>query len=146
MKKMFLSSILTVLIAASSFAGDVNRVNSKVVSNFLLEFENAKNVSWTSTENYVKASYILNNQSMNAYYDFDGNWIGTATHVAIDELPLKTKRFFGKKYADYIVKEAIEFNGIEEKAYYIAAESDTKSVIVKVSAEGTCSVFKEVIK
>ena len=141
MKKLLVSAVLTVLIATSSIAADVNELNSKVVSNFSIEFKNAKNVTWKSTENFVKASFILNDKSMAAFYDLDGNMIGTTTNIAIDDLPTNAKRAFAKKYAEYTVKEAIQFNGVEETAYYISAESEQQTLLLKVSVAGFVSAL-----
>ena len=146
MKKLLISAVLTVLIATSSFAADGKELNSKVVSNFSQEFKHAKNVTWKSTENFVKASFILNDKSMAAYYDLDGNMIGTSTDIAIDDLPTNAKRAFAKKYAEYTVKEAIQFEGVEETAYYIAAESENQTLLLKVSVEGFVSVLEHVNK
>ena len=146
MKKLLISAVLTVLIATSSFAANGKELNSKVVSNFSMEFKNAKNVTWKSTENFVKASFILNDKSMAAFYDLDGNMIGTSTDIAIDDLPTNAKRAFAKKYAEYTVKEAIQFEGVEETAYYIAAESENQTLLLKVSVEGFVSVLERVNK
>ena len=146
MKKLLITAVLTVLIATSSFAADVNELNSKVVSNFSVEFKNAKNVTWKSTENFVKASFILDDKSMAAFYDLDGNMIGTTSNIAIDDLPTNAKRVFAKKYGEYTVKEAIQFDGVEETAYYISAESEKQTLLLKVSVEGFVSVLERVNK
>ncbi|WP_018614861.1 hypothetical protein [Segetibacter koreensis] len=146
MKKLVTSAVLTLLIAASSFAAGENKVNSKAASNFLLEFKDAKNVNWKSTENYVKVSFILNDKNMDAFYDLDGNKIATSSNIAMDKLPTSAKRAFAKKFADYTFKEAIQFDGVEDTAYYISAENEAQSLLLKVSAEGFVSVLKNVRK
>src|SRR5215210_3272090 len=142
MKKLLIAAVLTVLIATSSFAADGKELNAKVVSNFSLEFKHAKNVTWKSTENFVKASFILNDKSMAAFYDLDGNMIGISTNIAIDDLPTYAKRVFAKKYAEYTVKEAIQFDGVEETAYYIFAESEKQTLLLRVSVAGLVSVLE----
>ena len=83
---------------------------------------------------------------MAAFYDLDGNMIGTSTNIAIDDLPTHAKRVFAKRYAEYTVKEAIQFDGVEETAYYISAENEAQSLLLKVSADGMLTVFKQVKK
>jgi hypothetical protein len=146
MKKLLISAVLTVLIATSSFAADGKELNSKVVDNFFVEFKHAKNVTWKSTENFVKASFILNDKSMAAFYDLDGNMIGTTSNIAIDDLPTNAKRAFAKKYGEYTVKEAIQFDGVEDTAYFISAESEKQTLLLKVSVAGFVSVLEHANK
>jgi hypothetical protein len=145
MKKLFLSTILSVLVAASSFAADINK-NAEAVYSFNSQFERAENVSWTSTKGFAKASFTLNNKQMAAFYQPDGSLIGTTSAVTLEELPVIAKRSFAKKYSDYTVKEAIRFDATDETAYFISAEDEARSLILKVSAEGMVSVYKSVKK
>jgi hypothetical protein len=145
MKKLFLSTILSVLIAAASFAADLNK-NAEAVYTFNSQFERAENVSWTSTKGFAKASFTLNNKQMAAFYRPDGSLIGTTSAVTLEELPVIAKRSFAKKYSGYTVTEAIRFDATDETAYFISAEDEARSLILKVSAEGMVSVFKSVKK
>jgi hypothetical protein len=142
MKKAFFSAVLALLLATSSYAGETGKVNSKVMSNFPVEFSKAKNVSWTSTQDYVKASFNEDEKSKEAYYDRDGNLLGVTSWISIDELPISAKRSFAKKYADFTATELIKLDGTDETTYYISAKNDSKSLILKVSAEGFLSVVK----
>jgi hypothetical protein len=146
MKKLFITAVLALSLTATSFAGDANKVNSKATSSFAAEFADAKNVSWTSKDNYVKASFTLDNKSMEAYYDFQGELVGTSNAIEISDLPTIAKRSFAKKYAGYTVKAAIRFQGVDETAYYISAENEAQSVVLKVSDGAFLSVFKSVKK
>jgi hypothetical protein len=146
MKKLFLSAILSVLIAGSLCAADVNKENVATVADFSVDFTNAENVHWTSTKNYLKASFTLNNKKMEAYYEHDGSMIGTASAININELPVSAKRIFAKKYGSFTVKEAILFEATSDTAYYVSAEDEVQSLIITISSEGIASVFKKVKK
>jgi hypothetical protein len=159
MKKLFLSTILSVLIAALSLAADTNKknptavnnstshyesgenVNSAIISSFASRFDRAENVSWTSTEGFVKASFTLGNKSMAAYYEKDASFIGTSSLITLDQLPIRAKRSFAKRYSDYTIKDAIRFDASDETAYYVTAENEARSLILKVSAQGSVSIF-----
>lgn len=151
MKKLLFTTLVALSIITSAFADDVTKaknvakVNSKAVSNFKNEFETASNVSWTSKTGYTKASFTMNNVKMEAFYDHQGNMIGSSHAICLDDLPTNAKRVFAKRYAGYTVKEAIQFDGIDETAYYISAENETHAVILKVS-NGMLSVFKKTSK
>jgi hypothetical protein len=78
---------------------------------------------------------------MQAFYDFKGTLIGTSHAVSLEALPARAKRALAKKYGDYTVKEAIQFENDDEIAYFISASKENASVILKV-ADGQVSVFK----
>lgn len=145
MKKLFLAALLVVTMAASAFAKDTKKVNAAALGNFKVEFKKASDVTWTANENYAKASFILNNERMEAYYNPEGEKIGTSHAITVDYLPVKAKRAFAKKYGDYTVKEAIEFEGTDETAYFLSAENDAESVILKVTDDGL-SIYKRTKK
>lgn len=143
MKKLLITTVLFLSIAVTSFAGDAINVNSKAVRKFSFEFAEAKNVRWTSTENYTKASFTLNNVAMEAFYDFQGNFMGKTNKIDIAVLPISAKRLLAKRYADCRVKEAIVFESTDETAYYISVENETHSLILKVIEGGLVSLFKK---
>ena len=132
MKKLFIVALLTITVAASSFAKDNNKVNAIAANNFKAEFANATAVSWTATDNYYKATFTVNDEKMEAFYNPQGEKVATSRTISIDQLPVKAKRSFAKDFAGYTIKEAIEFEGTEEPGYYIAAESEKESVILKI--------------
>ena len=146
MKKVLFSAILTVVIAASSFAANVTNATTNAARVFAIEFKGAENVSWTSSADYVKASFTLDKKKMEAFYDLQGSLIATSSNISLDDVPTSAKRSLAKKFAGYTVKEAIKFDGTDETAYYISAENDTQSLILKVSDTGFVSVFKQTKK
>ncbi len=142
MKKLFISALLSVTVALSSFAAEGNKVSFIARSNFESQFKHASDVQWTSGENYTKATFVLNNLRTEALYSEAGDFIGTKQAITLEELPVKAKRAFAKKYDGYTVKEAIRFEGTQESAYYISAENEKGSVILKVEDSGFMSTVK----
>ena len=139
MKKLFISALLAITVAASSFAAEGNNVSYTVRNNFSSQFKKASDVQWTSGENYTKATFILDNVRTEAFYSAEGEFIGTNQAITLEELPVNAKRAFAKKYDGYTVKEAIRFEGSQESAYYISAEDGRGSVILKVEDDGSMS-------
>ena len=143
MKKLFMSALLTIAVAVSSFATEGNDVNFTVRNNFETRFKNVSDVQWTSGKDHIKATFSLNNVRTEALFSPEGELIGTSQAITLEELPVRAKRAFGKKYSGYTVKEAIRFEGTEESAYYISAEDEKGSVILKVEDSGFISTFKK---
>ena len=143
MKKLFISGLLMIAVAASSFAAGGNETNFAAKRNFTSQFKHISEVEWKSGENYTKATFVLNGLRTEALYDATGEFIGTNQAVSLDELPVKAKRAFAKKYDGYTVKEAIRFEGAEEDAYFINAENEKGSVILKVQDNGVISMVRK---
>lgn len=131
MKKFLFAALIAVSVATSAFAAD-SKVNDVVLQNFGNMFSKASEVTWTSTAIYVKASFVLNNERMEAFYHTDGDLIGLSKAATVDQLSPKAKAAFEAKYADYTVSEAIKFEGPDETAYFISVENAQEKVIVKV--------------
>lgn len=145
MKKLFFAALFAIAVASSAFAGPGN-VNVRVLNNFNAAFKNATGTTWSAAGNYAKATFIHNNIRTEAFYNTEGELIGTSKGISMDEIPVKAKRTFAKKFDGYTVKEAILFEGADETAYFISADNDTGSVIVKVGENDQVSIFKNTKK
>lgn len=132
-----------VAVAVSSFAATGNEVSFTTLNNFKYQFKHISEVEWTSGENFTKATFVLNGVRTEALYNDAGEFIGTNQAVSLEELPVRAKRAFAKKYGSYTVKEAIRFEGSENSAYYIAAENEMSSVVLKVEDDGAISTVKK---
>lgn len=140
MKKLLLAAFIAVSLFTSAFATPVNNVSYFVTRSFNDRFPEVSNVEWTVSPSYVKATFILNNVRTEAFYKPDGDFIATCHSISLDDLPIVVKRSFAKKYGSYTVKEAIKFDGAEETAYFISAEDNNHSVVLKV-ADRDMSVY-----
>ncbi len=144
MKKFILTAFVAVAVATSAFSADfkdVSKISKRILYNFSSEFSDANDVTWTLRPTFAKASFILENKRVDAFYDFDGTMIGTSKAVTIDQMPVNVKRVFAKKYADYTVKETIHFEGADESAFFISAANSNRSIVLKVSHQGLVSLF-----
>ncbi len=141
MKKLFIAALIAVSLTSTAFAAGLPKINEKAVRNFEMDYKGAKDVQWKSSASYSKVSFMLKKEKMEAFYNQQGDLIGTSRNVDLEDLPTSAKRGFAKKYAGYTVKEAIQFDGVEGTAYYISAENETQSVILE--ARVGVSVFKK---
>jgi hypothetical protein len=139
MKKLFISGLLVVTVALSSFAAEGNKVSFAIRTNFEAQFKNISDVKWTSGDGYAKATFVLNNVRTEALYSAEGELVGTSQAITLEDLPVNAKRAFAKRYDGYTVKEAIRFEGSQETAYYISAENAKGSVVLKVENSGLIS-------
>jgi hypothetical protein len=141
MKKFVLTALIAVSLVSSSLAAGTNKVSRYIMNNFASDFTNVKDVEWKSSSSFATATFVQNDKRTQAFYDFTGNLIGTAHAINIDELAAGTKRAFAKKYGNYTVKEAIQFEREGETEYFILAENNGSSLVLKIQ-NGFISVFK----
>ena len=132
MKNLFILALLAISISTSAFATGENKVGSVVLNSFKVDFKGAKEVSWSSRTGYAKAAFKLDNREMEVFYKSDGSIFAVSKKIELDELPVDAKRSFAKRYEGYTVKEAIAFESADEDAFYISAENEKESVILKV--------------
>lgn len=145
MKKLLITAVLAIAVAAGSFAAP-KKVSSAILASFNLQFKEASDVTWLITNDYTKAGFTAGNTNMEVYYNSGGDIIGTSKSINIDELPINARKSFDKKFAGYEVKEVIRFEGFDEAAYYISCENEKAALIVKVNNENDVSLFKKTKK
>ena len=144
MKKLLFAALFIASFASTALAKDVkNKVSYRIENNFKTNFSGAQNVSWTFKSNFVKAIFDNNGEKMEAFYNLNGDIIGTSKSITLSQLPVDAKRSFAKSYSGYTVKEAIHFESSDEDAYYISAENEKQSVVLKVSNNREISIFNK---
>jgi hypothetical protein len=142
MKNVFILALLALSISTSAFASGENKISSVVLNSFKVDFKGAKDVSWSSRTGYSKAAFKLENRDMEVFYKPDGSIFAVSKNIELDELPVDAKRSFAKKYQGYTVKEAIAFESADENAFYISAENEKESVILKVDQHESLYLLK----
>jgi hypothetical protein len=149
MKKLIIAVFITIAIAGSAFAKPENVVNYRVLNHFNANFSEAENVNWSVAPKFVKASFELDGKKMEAFYNSDGELIGTSTAFAYNKLPKKSIKEISKKYPfpPYKLKECIEFtNGEGEKSYFISFDTENENVIIQINSFGNISEMKKTAK
>lgn len=145
MKKLFITALIAIAAASSSFAAP-NKVNSNLNDHFTSTFSNAKNVSWKSYSyaRFDKVSFVLDNEKVNAFYNREGELLGTSKNMAFDKLPKNAITTITTKYTypEYQVQECIEFvNSDNEKSYFVSFEKSKESLVLAISETGIVNIF-----
>ncbi len=132
MKKLFITALLAITVAASGFAGEGKTAGFALPKDFSSKLKHFSDVEWTSCAGCIKATFILNNVKTEALYSAEGDLIGISQAITPEELPVNAKRVFAKKYDGHTIKEAIRFQGFQGNAYYIFGENEKGLVTLKV--------------
>lgn len=136
--------IIMLAIAISSltaFAGEEN-VSSTVLNAFNKEFAGAKDVQWTSADNYYKAAFVFNGQNVTAFYQLDGELIAMTRNISSLELPISLQTNLKNNYSKYWISDLFEISNNEGTSYYITLENANSKIVLK-SDSNKWNTFKK---
>jgi hypothetical protein len=144
MKKL----IMTLAIAISSFAafaGEEN-VNTNVLESFSKDFTGATEVKWTPGNEFYKATFVYNGQSVMAYYTTDGELLGLTRYLSSLDLPFNLQTNLKKEYTDYWISDLFEVSNNDGTNYYITLEKADAKVVLQSANGSKWSVYKKSTK
>lgn len=125
---------------------------------FQTDFANAQDVQWKRASYMDEATFTLNNVKEKAFYDFDGNLVGTVLPKQFSDIPASAQKHIQKEYKDYQVDRVIMYDDNENNDtdmylygsqfedadnYFVELSKPGKNLILMVSPEGLVTFFKE---
>ena len=134
MKKIVLTLVAALVIVTSVFATE--EVKSEVLQAFNAKFPGAKEVNWTSGNNYYKATFIFYGTHMVAWYEMSGKFISVTRNMSSTELPLYLRNSIKINYTDYWITDVVEESNKNGFTYYITLENADYKIIL-VSRKGS---------
>jgi hypothetical protein len=141
--KKILVTLAIAMTTLSSFAGEV-KVSSKALDAFQSEFSTATDVTWTESASFYKAAFVFNGQHVSAFYNLDGELIGTTRNISSLDLPINLQASLKKSYSNYWISDLFEVSNNEGISYYITVENaDAKVVLKSASGDSNWKVYKK---
>jgi len=135
--KFFICMMMVLLSCVSSYAGTGVKVNERVINSFRKDFATAQSVVWEKSNEYVKATFTLNQQVMFAWYDRQGSLMAVSRNIVSTQLPIRLLTEVKKHYAQYWITDLFEIAMNNETIYYITLENgDHKLVLRSTGAAG----------
>ena len=114
-------------------------VNTLAKNNFSSDFKDAKDVEWKRIETYDKATFTTKDgQKMSAYYDVNGNLVGTTQFKTFADLPESGQKEIKKNYKDYAIGQVVFYDDNEN--------NDTDMILYGVQFEDQDNYFVELTK
>lgn len=137
MKKTFiaLSFILTVA-ATTAMAGSPDPVSEVVKSAFKKEFPGAELLSWASTGDFIKATFIFSGYRSEAYFSEEGELFGSARNIFYSQLPLAVTQSVERRYNNADVIEVSEITNGNGTRYLLSLEMPRRKYKVQYDAGG----------
>ena len=145
MKPLFiLLMFATSFFAKKSYASDI--ISAKALKSFETTFTNAKEASWTATDVYYKVQFILNDQTLTAFYGVEGNLMRVTRNISSLDLPIMLQAELRKKYPNQWISELIEMSEENGTHYYVIVENADVKTILKSFGNASWSVYKKLRK
>jgi hypothetical protein len=134
-------------------------VNSLAKNNFNSDFKDAKDVEWKRIETYDKASFTTKDgHKMSAYYDINGNLVGTTQYKTFADLPENGQKDIKKNYKDYTIGQVVFYDDNEnndtdmilygvqfedQDNYFVELTKEKNKIILQVNPNGEVFFFKQ---
>lgn len=145
MKKIFVHTLFAVLVTGSVFANTGVSVSNKVQESFTREFAGAQGVRWESlsSKSIFHASFVYNNERLNAYFNNEGELIATGRYIKSESLPLLAGRAISNRFPNQTIEEVIEYVTGTETSYIVTVHNARRAVSAQVYLDGTVTVIKK---
>ena len=149
MKKMILSlSIAAALLSFTTVHAADKNPDAKVKQAFNKEFSQVKEVEWSSIskDGVFQAKFSFNNETVQAFFTEDGEYLGTTRQVTKSQLPIMVTNALDKQYSDARIVTIFEYSKTDGLAYYVTLVTSKGSMIVKATGSGDVSIYKKNIQ
>jgi hypothetical protein len=145
MKKFFITiAAALTLISTTAFAATGG--DNPAETTFQKEFQGASEVKWTKTKETISADFVLGNSRIVAYFNYNGELLGTARNVLFNQLPLNVIREINNRYGSMPVYDITEFSVGGETFYRMDVETPAKDLKLHVTSAGDISVLQRIKK
>lgn len=146
MKPVFILMLaISSLFTQTSNATDI--VSPKALKSFQTTFTEAKEIAWTVTDNYYRVQFLLNDQTINAFYNNDGKLICVTRNISSLQLPIILQTEIRKEYSNYWITDLFEMSNDEGAEYYITLEdADNKTVLKSSVGSNTWTFYQKLRK
>jgi hypothetical protein len=141
MKKILFAVLITVS-SLQVFASDPI-VNEKVLNAFNKTFQNAKNVSWTSSEFTFEVRFEQNKITSKITYDRNGNITKSLRYYSEEQLPIIVLTKLKTRFPDKSVFGVVEESSEDGTFYHITLEDEKNWLDVKSDIYGSLSIEKK---
>ena len=147
MKKLILATVILLTVSATTaMAKGTKKVDPKVLSSFKKEFVNATNVHWLTADDVSRASFVLNESRIQAYFSNEGELLGTERNILFAQLPLSVVKEVNSRYGLTPVYGITEYNNGSGTFYYMTVELASKKLTVRATPYGDVYVEKKTRK
>jgi len=142
MKKIIISLVMVLSVAASAFAGEEN-IDQHVTKAFEKEFSAAQNATWTITNNVYQVTFSYYDKMISAFYDKKGNLLGVSRYMLSTELPYYLQKELKEYYKDYWIVGLFEMSKERRTNYYVTLKNAEETVILSSTGQNGWEIYNQ---
>ncbi|MES2777131.1 MAG: hypothetical protein V4722_23345 [Bacteroidota bacterium] len=147
-KTFFIAAVaLGLSISASAFSPknkSIRVTTPKIEQAFFEEFGEQSNVEWTREgSDLVHATFVVGNQTANAYFDNEGKYVCSTSEIQKDNLPMKLLVAANKAFAESTISAILQMNNPDETAYFFQVTDSKGTKVWKGYSNGSIELFKK---
>ena len=147
MKQIILSIATVLMMGIGAFAANTtDEVNQLAVNSFHKEFSNAQNVVWEQKQDFIKATFTLNDQVLFAYYNSNGDLQAVVRNIVSSQLPINLLADLKKEYNGCWISELFEIASDNQTTYYVTLENADKKIVLRSNSTENWSVYAKTKK
>ena len=136
----------------------VNKVSEASIKSFEKDFGDLSSVTWIKTDELNEAVFAKDGHTLNAYYDSEGQLVGTTTLKTFADLPAKGQDNLKVLFWNYAVEQVIWFQKnpdnkttmklwdteiTESNNYLVEMVYGFRRIVLYVDQGGNLSLFKK---
>lgn len=125
--------------------------------NFVADFGYIPDKVWSRSSKYNEVTFVKNRQPLTAYFDTQGNIIGTTAVRKFSDLPASSQKVIKSRYKGYSIGDVIYFEDYRAEDtdgilygvkflfpdnYFLELTKGEKRIIVEVNPEGEVLLYK----
>jgi hypothetical protein len=146
-KKILILTVSLILMLSASYAkSSALPVPKYLTTVFANDFSHARDIKWESYNGYYKASFDDMGKTAYAFYTADAEFMGIATHLSADRLPVALRSMLNETYKGYWITDLYQFTISTIPGFLITIENADRKIMLKAEAGECWSVYSEVKK
>ncbi len=147
MKQIILSIATVLMMGIGASAANTNdEVNQLAVNSFHKEFSSAQNVVWEQKQDFIKATFTMNDQVLFAYYNSNGDLQAVVRNIVSYQLPINLLTDLKKEYNGCWISELFEIASDNQTTYYVTLENADKKIVLRSNNTENWSVYAKTKK
>jgi hypothetical protein len=133
-----------------------NGISEMSEESFMNDFPGINHVQWKINGTFDQALFMKNGKQMSAYYDDEGNLVGSTTEAKFSDLPSKGQKEINSRYKDYKIGPIVYFDDNEDNitdlvlygmqlhgpdSWLVELSNSSERIVVQAFKDGQVSYF-----
>ena len=143
---LILTTSLVLTLFASYAKSNDGKIPKYMSSVFASDFSQAQNINWETYNGFYKASFMDMGITLYAFYTPDAEFMGLATNLPADKLPVALQTIVKEKYEGYWITDLFQYTINSTPGFFITIENADRKIMLKAEAGENWSLYSEVKK